>query len=106
MTRMRRRWHAYLAWGFVLVAAVTALAHVETNYRSDALARIALCSTFLAIVFGVWSFMVRANGQRMKPRGFDVIGESHDAPLTRAAAPRTPAAPAVDFSGTDTPPPR
>ena len=25
MTRMRRRWHAYLAWGFVLVTAVTAL---------------------------------------------------------------------------------
>jgi hypothetical protein len=106
MTRMRRRWHACLAWGFVLVAAVTALAHIETNYRSEALARIALWSTILAIVFGAWSFGVRANERWKQPPGFEVIRESRDVPLKTAAAPRTPAAPAVDSSGTDTPPPR
>lgn len=69
-----RRWHAYLTYGFLLIAATWAVAHVAFHYRSQALARLALWSTFLAFAFGVWSFLVRANARWKEPRGFDVMG--------------------------------
>ena len=68
-----RRWQAYLAWGLVLIAVVAAL--VGSSYRSRVLAAVSVWGTFLAIVFAVWSFVLRANRSHKDPRGFDVLGQ-------------------------------
>jgi hypothetical protein len=62
-----RRWRAYLAYGFLLIAAIWAAAHVAFHYRSQALARLAV-ERFPAFASGVWSFLVRANARWKEPQ--------------------------------------
>jgi hypothetical protein len=70
---MRRGWRAYLAWSFMAIAAIAAIVHVQSNYRSDGAARVSLWSTVLAIVFGAWSFLIRTDASNKERRGFNVI---------------------------------